>query len=223
MVSPGVISGPVLGKLADSGACWYACYQETHNTELFKQLRPGQDYDLRLKTKIEAHAMGLLIEEGLLCGVGESADDIAISIEVMRNLNIDQARVMRFVPQPGTPMEKRMPPDPQRELLISAVLRLVFPDRLIPASLDVDGLAGLKQRLEAGANVVTSIVPPGEGLAGVAQHSLDIEDGRRTNASVLRIVKDCGLRAATGVEYQNWIDSRRREIARCESSREAAC
>jgi len=45
--------------------------------------------------------------------------------------------------------------------------------------LDVDGLAGLKQRLEAGANVVTTIVPPGRGLAGVVRHSLDIEDGKR--------------------------------------------
>jgi methylornithine synthase len=155
--------------------------------------------------------------------VGEISDDIARSIEVMQNLNADQVRVMNFVPQPGTPMAKQTPSDPKREMLISAVMRLVFPDRLIPASLDVDGLAGLKRRLDAGANVVTSIVPPGEGLAGVAQHSLDIEDGRRTNASVLKVLEKCGLRSATNEEYQDWMERRRQLITNREPTREVAC
>jgi methylornithine synthase len=110
-------------------------------------------------------------------------------------------------------MENRTPVDPQREMLISAVMRLLFPDRLIPASLDVDGLAGLKQRLDAGANVVTSIVPPGEGLAGVAQHTLDIDEGRRTISSVLKVLETCGLRTATVEEYLAWIRLRQEALA----------
>jgi methylornithine synthase len=223
MVSPGVIPGDVLSRLVENDASWYACYQETHNKQLFQKLRPGQDYDFRLQTKLKAHQLGLLVEEGLLCGVGETPDDIAQSIEVMHDLAADQVRVMNFVPQPGTPMAGRRAPDPQKETLISAVMRLVFPDRLIPASLDVDGLAGLKRRLEAGANVVTSIVPPGEGLAGVAQHSLDIEDGRRTNASVLKVLDKNGLGPATNTEYQGWMKRRRQLISHHEPGREAAC
>ena len=175
---------------------------------LFNQLRPGQDYDLRLEAKLRAHKRGMLIEEGLLCGVGETANDIAESMAVMHDLDADQMRVMNFVPQPGTPMVNRIPLDSKKELLISAVMRLVFPDRLIPASLDVDGLAGLKQRLEAGANVVTSIVPPGRGLAGVARHSLDIEEGKRTIASVEEILPACGLRPASAEKYLSWITRR---------------
>jgi methylornithine synthase len=131
----------------------------------------------------------------------------------MRRLDADQIRVMNFVPQPGTPMEKRAPADPQKEMLISAVMRLLFPNRLIPASLDVDGLAGLKQRLNAGANVVTSIVPPGEGLAGVAQHNLDIEEGRRTIVSVMKVLEACELRSARIEEYLAWIRSRQEAMA----------
>ena len=66
------------------------------------------------------------------------------------------------------------------ECLFIAVLRLTLPDRLIPASLDVDGIKGLKMRLEAGANVVTSIIPRNNSLAGVSQSSLDFEQGLRT-------------------------------------------
>jgi methylornithine synthase len=223
MVSPGVIPEDLLQRLSKSGVTWYACYQETHNRNLFDQLRPGQGYDNRLETKFKAHQLNLLIEEGLLCGVGETSRDIAQSIEAMQALDADQLRVMNFVPQPGTPMAGRIPAEPQREMLISAVMRLIFPDRLIPASLDVDGIDGLKQRLEAGANVVTSIVPPGEGLAGVAQHSLDIEEGKRAHASVLKVLEASGLRAATNDEYLGWIKSRRQAIGRHDSRREIAC
>jgi methylornithine synthase len=223
MVSPGVIPEVLLRRLSESGVSWYACYQETHNRKLFHELRPGQGYANRLETKLKAHHLNLLIEEGLLCGVGETPRDIAQSIEAMQTLDADQIRVMNFVPQPGTPMEGRIPAEPQREMLISAVMRLVFPDRLIPASLDVDGIDGLKQRLDAGANVVTSIVPPGEGLAGVAQHSLDIEEGKRTHASVLKVLEASGLRTATNDEYLSWIKSRQQAIGKHDSRREIAC
>ncbi len=87
-------------------------------------------------------------------------------------------------------------------------MRLLFPDRLIPASLDVGGLEGLKERLDAGANVITSIVPPGEGLAGVAQSSLDIDDARRTVTCVESVLRECGLVPATRDEYLQWIKNR---------------
>ena len=223
MVSPGVVADDTLSRMAEAGATWYACYQETHCRRLYNLLRPGQDYDLRLQTKIKAHHYGLLVEEGLLCGVGETAGDIAHSIEAMSDLNADQIRVMNFVPQPGTPLGNRTAADPLREILVSAVMRLVFPDRLIPASLDVDGLAGLKRRLDAGANVVTSIVSPGEGLSGVARHALDIEDGRRMTASVVKVLEQCHLRPATNVEYGNWIDCRRQAIFNLQTDGEAVC
>jgi methylornithine synthase len=144
MVSAGVLPTRALRDLKAAGATWYACYQETHNRALFEELRPGQSYDIRMDLKIQAHDLGILIEEGLLTGVGESIEDIADSISAMHTLDADQVRVMSFVPQTGTPMADRPSPDRRRELLAIAVMRLVFPEKLIPASLDVDGLAGLK-------------------------------------------------------------------------------
>jgi methylornithine synthase len=223
MVSPGVIPAHALRELAAGGAAWYACYQETHSKSLFKKLRPGQDYNSRLQVKVDAHHLGLLFEEGLLCGVGETAAQIAQSLETMKQLEADQVRVMNFVPQPGTPMAGQTPPDPLRETLIAAVMRLVFPGRLIPASLDVEGISGLQSRLNSGANVVTSIVPPGEGLVGVAQHSLNIEEGGRTTASVKRVLDGMGLESATREEYQNWLRLRQQAIAKRKTSPEAAC
>jgi methylornithine synthase len=212
MVSAGVVPSDVLSELKTVGATWYACYQETHNRSLFDQLRPGQSYDLRLGIKTLAHSLGLLIEEGLLSGVGESIEDIADSLSAMQELDADQVRAMSFIPRSGTPMENWSSPDRRRELLSIAVMRLVFPDRLIPASLDVDGLAGLKSRLEAGANVVTSLVPPDFGLHGVARSSLDIDNSNRSAASVAAVLRGCGLEKGSPAEYRLWIEDRQKAI-----------
>jgi methylornithine synthase len=109
-------------------------------------------------------------------------------------------------------MENWSSPDRRRELLSIAVMRLVFPDRLIPASLDVDGLAGLKSRLEAGANVVTSLVPPDFGLHGVARSSLDIDNSNRSAASVAAVLRGCGLEKGSPAEYRLWIEDRQKAI-----------
>ncbi len=208
MISAGVLPEAVQDELAEAGAVWYACYQETHNRALYQNLRPGQDYDIRINSKRSAKKRGLLIEEGLLLGAGESTADIADSISAMRELRADQVRVMGFVPQKGTPMERFPAPNPAKELLSIAVMRLVFPECLIPASLDVGGHAGLHRKLAAGANVVTSLIPPGQGLAGVAQCDLDIEDGKRTVAGIQGILKEDGLEPASGQEYHRWLNRR---------------
>lgn len=208
MISAGVLGEAVIDKLSEAGAAWYACYQETHNRQLYQKLRTRQDYDIRLNSKRTAKEKGLLIEEGLLVGIGESAADIVNSIFAMRDLRADQIRAMSFVPQKSTPMEHFPRADPSKELLIIALLRLVFPECLIPASLDVGGHTELGHKLAAGANVVTSLIPPGQGLAGVAQCETDIEDGKRTVESIQSILTASGLQPASSEEYQTWMDRR---------------
>ncbi len=224
MISPGTLPDEIIKALADAGTTWYALYQETHNPDLYKSLRHGQDFEKRLEKKRLAKSLGMLIEEGILTGVGETQDDLADSIIWMKDFSVDQARVMTFVPQEGTPMANAKARDSLKERIIIAVMRLVLGDCLIPASLDVDGLSGLKARLDAGANVVTSIVPPQKGLAGVANNSLDIEDSRRTLAYILPVLNTCGLLPATLESYHSWITQRqnisketfpKKEKARC--------
>jgi len=224
MISPGTLPDKVLAGLAHAGVTWYACYQETHNKALYKILRQGQGFKKRIAKKERAKSLGMLIEEGILTGVGETLDDLADSIIWMRDFPADQARVMTFIPQKGTPMGNTIPQDNLRELIIIAVMRLVFPDRLIPASLDIDGLFGLEARLSAGANVVTSIVPPGKGLAGVANSCLDIEDSRRSLAYILPVLKKCGLDPALPGEYRAWTEKRQAiNGGTLVKSREMAC
>jgi methylornithine synthase len=211
MVSPGVVPGQVLGRLREAGADWYACYQETHTPELYRRLRPRQDYLRRAAARMEAMAAGLHAEDGILIGVGETVADRARSLVAMEAQGVRQARVMGFVPQEGTPLAGLAVPDLLTEMVTLAVMRLVLPDRLIPASLDIDGLRGLRARLHAGANVVTSIIPPSSGMAGVAQARLDIDQGFRTVANVRRQLEPLGLETASLGEYEAWIEAARQQ------------
>jgi methylornithine synthase len=209
MLSPGVVPSSVLLQLQQAGADWYACYQETHSPRLFRRLRPAQAFAERMRAKRAARRAGLLLEEGVLCGAGEGPRDLARSVRRMGRLRAEQVRVMSFVPREGIPLAARFRGSPERELAAIAALRLAYPDRLIPASLDVEGIAGLARRLQAGANVVTSLIPPAQGLSGVAQSELDIEEGRRTAAEVRQVLQLCGLQSATRAEYERWLALRK--------------
>lgn len=206
MISPGAIPREVLDKFKNIGVDWYACYQETHSRKLYKTLRLEQGYDERLNIKKYAREAGLLIEEGILAGIGESKEDIYNSFLAMRDLDANQLRVMSFVPQQGTPFENHQAVQSDYELIIIAVLRLLFPDKLIPASLDVEGINGLERRLNAGANVVTSIIPSEDGLLGVSQSTLDIKEGGRTVDGIVPVLERCGLQPATLQHYLEWIE-----------------
>ena len=209
MVSPGVVPARGLAALAATGAEWYACYQETHARPLYERLRTGQDFDERAQARLDAAALGMLVEDGALLGVGETLADRTRTLTAMRDQPLDQVRVMTFVPQEGTPMAAQTPSDRLAELVTIATMRLVMPDRLIPASLDVDGIAGLETRIAAGANVVTSLVPPHSGLAGVSQSELDIDDGLRTAPVVTERLAAAGLRVATAAQYAGWVAAAR--------------
>ena len=212
MISPGVLPHDLLTLLARAGVDWYACYQETHTVSHFNRLRKDQSYAARLAVKELAKADGMLVEEGILLGTGETLDDIVDSLYFMKHEGMDQVRAMSFVPQKGITIDREGKYDPLQEQLTIAVMRLLMPDRLIPASLDVDGLQGLASRLDAGANVVTSIVPPDNGLAGVVNKSLDIEDARRTMNHIAPVIEACGLEVASRQAYKAWMQRRRSNI-----------
>ncbi|NIW15738.1 MAG: methylornithine synthase PylB, partial [Candidatus Thorarchaeota archaeon] len=110
MVSPGVVPRETLRDLARAGADWFALYQETHNRKLFDRLRVGQSFDARMNAKLQAKKEGLLIEEGVLIGVGETDQDRVDSLFAMKEIGAHQVREMGFQPQLGTPMENHSSP-----------------------------------------------------------------------------------------------------------------
>jgi dinuclear metal center YbgI/SA1388 family protein len=108
-----------------------------------------------------------------------------------------------FLPQEGTPLEDFKDKSSLSELKIISVLRLMFPKRLIPASLDLEGIDGMVHRLNAGANIVTSILPPDSRLEGVANYDRDLKDRDRDIKSVIRRLETMGMEPARQVEFES--------------------
>ena len=205
MISPGLVSETAIEKFSKSGADFYALYQETFNRELFKKLRINQSYDERMNAKASAKKYGMLVEEGILTGVSESLEDIANSILEMGNTSAEQLRVMTFVPQEGIPLKRQKFADNLMEEKIIAIIRIAYPKVLIPASLDIEGIGGLRRRMLSGANVVTSIIPPSTGYQGVAQSTMDVEEGGRTVDEVNAILKDLGMEQGSNEAFSELI------------------
>ena len=205
MISPGVVPRGIIDRFAEAGVEWYALYQETHNPALFRKLRIEQEYEERMAAKQYAKEKGMLIEEGIMTGIGENLSDLADSLLEMGRIGAKQVRVMSFVPQAGIPMELCETPERSLEMKVIAAMRLLYPRALIPASLDIDGIDGLYERILAGANLITSLIPPMAGLSGVAQSEMDIDNGSRSVSGVVAPLASMGLRPATAAEYRQFL------------------
>ncbi len=201
MISPGVMENEVLKQLHDNGANFLALYQETHDKELYRKLRVGQSFEDRINARKFAKSIGYCVEDGILTGVGNDIESTIRSLRGMEKNTPDMVRVMTFVPQEGTPLEKLDRISSTEELKIIAVLRLMFPDRLIPASLDLEGIPGMVHRLNAGANVVTSIIPSDSALEGVVNYDRGLEERHRDPKSVIKCLRTIGMEPASQSDF----------------------
>ena len=201
MISPGVLDDNALTMLREHGANFLALYQETYDKELYRNLRVGQSFSERIHARQFAQKIGYCVEDGLLTGVGNDVESTIISLRGMAREDPQMVRVMTFIPQEGTPLEKEVQESNLSELKIISVLRLMCPDRLIPASLDVEGIEGMVYRLNAGANVVTSIIPSDSSLEGVANYDTKHEERKRDPKSVVTKLRSMGMEPAAQSDF----------------------
>ncbi|MDK2891648.1 methylornithine synthase PylB [Methanohalophilus sp.] len=207
MISPGVVEDKVLEELRRNGANFLALYQETYDPALFARLRVGQSFEKRVNCRNYARKAGMCIEDGILTEVEPDKESTFKSLKGLEKSDPDMVRVMTFVPQEGTPFGKMVPGSSKSELKIIAILRLMFPNRLIPASLDLEGIDGMVHRLNAGANVVTSIIPSGSSLEGVVNYDRNLAKRDRDVHSVIKRLESMGMEPAKQEDF-NMILSR---------------
>ncbi|WP_292376898.1 methylornithine synthase PylB [Methanosarcina sp. UBA411] len=202
MISPGLMDNSTLIKAREKGANFLALYQETYDTELYRKLRVGQSFYGRVNARLFAKKQGYCVEDGILTGIGNDIESTILSLRGMSTNNPDMVRVMTFLPQEGTPLEDFRDKSCLSELKIISVLRLMFPKRLIPASLDLEGIDGMVHRLNAGANIVTSILPPDSQLEGVANYDRDLTERDRDIKSVIRRLETMGMEPARQADFE---------------------
>ncbi|WP_394296169.1 methylornithine synthase PylB [Methanohalobium evestigatum] len=205
MVSPGVVDNDTLENLYNSGADFLALYQETYDKDLYERIRVGQSFRDRINARKFAKKIGFCVEDGILSGIEPDIESLIKSLRGMENNNPDMVRAMTFTPQEGTPLENQRQSSSEQELKIISILRLMFPDKLIPASLDIEGIDGMVKRLNSGANVVTSIIPSNTTLEGVVNYDRDLEKRNRNVENVVSRLKTMGMEPAKQSEFNQII------------------
>lgn len=114
--------------LAAAGMTGVLCGLESPSQRVYRSFRPGGDSLAdRLRSLDFARSAGLALWSGFLVGLGETADDCAYGIELLRSLEPESVSILPFEPYPDTPMAACPACDPAWLARVNAVARLALP------------------------------------------------------------------------------------------------
>jgi len=163
MLGLGVYPRSVYTSMRNAGAELYALKFETSNEDIFSSVKPDISMEERMDAIRDVKEAGLKLGSGNIVGLpGETVDDIARDILLMKELDIDWAPVVPYMPAPNTPLGVRQPMGPVDLLLREiALVRYLIPDSLITAGQPTQdsklGFAdpdGSRDAINTGANLL---------------------------------------------------------------------
>ncbi len=115
--------------LAAAGMTGMLTSLESPSEHVYRSFRPGGDSLLdRLRSFDYAREAGLKLWTGFLVGLGETADDAARGIELIRPFEPESISILPFEPYPDTSMEHHPPTDPAWLARVNAVARVALPE-----------------------------------------------------------------------------------------------
>ena len=143
-------------RLKNAGASGVLFRFETANPVLFKNLHPrGKDLESRFEHLRFMKELGYFIATGSIIGLpGQTMEDLADDILMMKKW-AHMISMGPFVPCDNTPLAKKPQGNPEMNLKMIAILRLLMPHARIPVVTALEtllGEEGRKRALQAGAN-----------------------------------------------------------------------
>ena len=140
-----------------AGADRYLMKHETANPHLYARLHPGKTLNQRLKALKQLQALGYEVGLGCMVGLpGQTLDDLAEDILLIRDFPADMAGIGPFIPQEETPLSQHPAGDLSLTLKVIALTRITSQNVHLPvttALVTLDQNGGLEALL-AGANVI---------------------------------------------------------------------
>ncbi len=146
----GPLSRECLVRLKKAGMDGYWTGIEVMNETAFKNLRPGDSLEARLKTLRETKELGLGVWSSFLIGVGETDEDVAREIEFVKELGIGSLMVIPLKPVPFTEMERAEFPNQYRVAKAMAAARISLGEKVDIVSFT--GMSYIEWGIRAGAN-----------------------------------------------------------------------
>lgn len=146
-----------------AGADRFLLRHETASENLYKSLHPDMDFHERRTCLRWLKEIGYQVGAGFMVGLpGQTSEDLAEDLLYLRELQPHMVGIGPFIPHPGTPLGKYPGGTVEKTLIMIAMVRLILPQALLPATTAVGTLDpnGREKALKAGANVVMPNLSP---------------------------------------------------------------
>jgi len=145
-------------QLRDAGAQRYVLKFETSNPALYARLKPRDSLKKRIACLENLLELGFGVGSGNMIGVpGQTVDDIVDDLEFLGKYDFAMESCTVFIPGESSMYRGKPTGDVDMTLNMMALMRIMYPDRLIPttSSLEKARKDGQYLGLMAGANTVT--------------------------------------------------------------------
>lgn len=150
----------------DAGADRYLLRHETAIEEHYKLLHPAaMKLSKRKQCLFDLKEIGFQVGSGFMVGSPfQTTDNIVADLRFLQELQPEMIGIGPFIPHKETPFKDKQQGDLHKTLRLVAILRLLFPNSLIPSTTALGSIAenGRELGLQVGANVVMPNLSPSD-------------------------------------------------------------
>lgn len=159
----GTLDFQLYDELRAAGADFYIIKIETGNSTHFQQIHAPGSLEKRVESIRYLANSGWWVSSGYISGLPfQMSDHVLETLELLKSLPLAGNSVSPFVPGENTPFTQNKMMTGVEALNSIAVLRLMSPDRIIPAvsAFNIVDKEGYTKALRAGANLATINLTP---------------------------------------------------------------
>lgn len=150
-------------KMFKAGADRYLIRHETATKELYEKLHPGASFENRRRCLEDLKKIGYQVGSGFMVGLpGQKVSDLVNDLLYVKELNPHMVGIGPFISHKDTPLKDEKNGTLEDTITLIAILRLLLPKALIPATTSLGTINPLGRELgiKAGANVVMPNLSP---------------------------------------------------------------
>ncbi|MDY4078081.1 MAG: [FeFe] hydrogenase H-cluster radical SAM maturase HydE [Clostridium sp.] len=150
-------------KMFKAGADRYLIRHETATKELYEKLHPKASFENRRRCLEDLKKIGYQIGSGFMIGLpGQKVSDLVNDLLYVKELNPHMVGIGPFISHKDTPLKDEKNGTLEDTITLIAILRLLLPKALIPATTSLGTINPLGRELgiKAGANVVMPNLSP---------------------------------------------------------------
>ena len=151
-------------RLFDAGADRYLLRHETADAAHYAYLHPNEmSFEHRMQCLRDLREIGFQVGAGFMVGSpGQTLETLMKDLQFIQDFRPEMVGIGPFIPAAGTPFESRQAGSVELTLRLLAIIRILHPRVLLPATTALGTLHpnGRERAVMAGANVVMPNLSP---------------------------------------------------------------